>query len=96
MYLKVVEHPGVFEGRLAKLGGFLLELLDGALVNATALVDQVTGGGRLAGVDVANDHKGNMLQMTNFGVSLVGNAEELCRTSSRRAGCSNKPQCSKV
>lgn len=36
---------------------FLLELLDGTLVDTTALVDQVAGGGRLAGVDVAdNDH----------------------------------------
>lgn len=35
----------------------LLELLDGTLVDTTALVDQVTSGGRLAGVDVAdNDH----------------------------------------
>ena len=53
----------------------LLELLDGTLVNTTALVDQVcdvcesfcsasrgcagvltTGSGRLAGVDVADDH----------------------------------------
>ena len=38
------------------LSGFLLELLDGSLVNASALVDQVAGGGRLAGVDMANDH----------------------------------------
>ena len=36
--------------------GFLLELLDGTLVDATALVDEVAGGGRLAGVDMANDH----------------------------------------
>ena len=54
---------------------YLLELLDGTLVNTTALVDQVcemcesfcsswtgvvgvltTGSGRLAGVDVADDH----------------------------------------
>ena len=28
--------------------GFLLELLDGTLVDTTALVDQVTGGGGLA------------------------------------------------
>lgn len=35
---------------------FLLELLDGTLVDTSALVDQVTGGGRLAGVDVADDH----------------------------------------
>ena len=41
---------------LAGLLGLLLELLDGPLVDATALVDQVAGGGRLARVDVANDH----------------------------------------
>ena len=29
---------------------------DDTLVDATELVDQVTGGGRLAGIDVANDH----------------------------------------
>ena len=32
-----------------------LELLDGPLVNTSALIDQVAGGGRLAGVDVADD-----------------------------------------
>ena len=69
MYLKVVEHPGVFEGRLAKLGGFLLELLDGALVNATALVDQVTSGGRLAGIYVADHHKVDVnFFLRHFGV----------------------------
>jgi len=35
--------------------GLLLELLDGPLVNASALVDEVTSGGGLAGVHVAND-----------------------------------------
>ena len=40
--------------------GFLLELLDGTLVDTTALVDQVTSGGGLARVDVANDHKVKM------------------------------------
>jgi len=34
---------------------YLLELLDGTLVDTTALVDQVTGGGRLAGIDVADN-----------------------------------------
>lgn len=33
----------------------LLELLNGTSVNTTALVDQVTGGGGLAGVDVSDD-----------------------------------------
>ena len=40
--------------------GLLLELLDGPLVDATALVDQVAGGGRLARVDVADDHDVDM------------------------------------
>ena len=53
--LQLVKHPGVLEGSLAGLGRFLLELLDGPLVDTSALVDQVTGGGRLARVDVAND-----------------------------------------
>ena len=42
--LQLVEHPRVLEGRLADLGGLLLELLDGALVDAAALVDQVSSG----------------------------------------------------
>ena len=40
---------------------YLLELLDSTLVDTTALVDQVTGGGRLTGVDVSNDHNVNLL-----------------------------------
>ena len=40
---------------LARLLGLLLELLDGPLVNTTALVDQMTSGGGLARVDVADD-----------------------------------------
>jgi len=44
----------------AHLGGFLLELLDGALINTTALVDQVTGSGRFTGIDMANDNNVNV------------------------------------
>ena len=40
--------------------GLLFELLDGTLVDATALVDQMTSSGRLARVDVANDHNVDM------------------------------------
>merc|ERR1712244_185179 len=58
--LQLVQNPGVLEGTLAHLLGFLLELLNGTLVDTTALVDQVTGGGGLAGVDVANDHNVDM------------------------------------
>jgi len=53
--LQFIEDPRILEGTFAQLGGFLLELLDGTLVNSSALVDQVAGGGRLAGVDVADD-----------------------------------------
>lgn len=35
---------------------YLLELLDGPLIDTTALVDQMTGGGGFAGVDMADDH----------------------------------------
>ena len=58
--LQLVQHPGVLEGALAGLLGLLLELLDGPLVNSTALVDQMTSGGRLAGVDVADDNDVDM------------------------------------
>jgi hypothetical protein len=46
----------------------LLELLDGSLVDTTALVDQVTGSGRLARVDVADDDdvKVSLLLLTHF------------------------------
>merc|ERR1719282_476582 len=53
--LQFVKNPGVLEGSLARLGGFLLELLDSSLVDTSALVDQVTSGGGLAGVDVSDD-----------------------------------------
>jgi hypothetical protein len=39
---------------------YLLELLDGTLVDTTALVDQVTGGGRLTRVDVADNDDVNV------------------------------------
>jgi hypothetical protein len=35
--LEFVENPGVLEGRLAELGSLLLELLDGTLVDTSAL-----------------------------------------------------------
>jgi len=53
--LELVQHPGIFEGALAHLLGFLLELLDDTLVDATAFVDEMAGGGRLARVDVTDD-----------------------------------------
>merc|ERR1719334_2970580 len=65
--LKLVQHPGIFEGALAHLLGFLLELLDDTLVDATAFVDEMAGGGRLARVDVAdNDDVNVQLFFTHF------------------------------
>lgn len=53
--LEFVKNPGVLEGTLSELSSLLLELLDGTLVNTTTLVDHVTSGGRLAGIDVADN-----------------------------------------
>jgi len=65
--LEFVKHPGIFEGALAELSGFLLEFFDRTLVNTAALVNQVTGGGRLARVDVADNDDVNMnLFFTHF------------------------------
>ena len=53
--LELVKNPCVLEGGLAQFGGFLLELFNGSLVDTTTLVDQVTGGGGLSGIDVADN-----------------------------------------
>lgn len=45
----------ILERTLAKFSSLLLELLNGTLVDTTALVDQVTSGGGLAGIDVSDD-----------------------------------------
>ena len=53
------ESAEVCKGR-RKSVAYLLELLDGTLVDTTALVDQVTGGGRLTRVDVADNDDVNV------------------------------------
>jgi hypothetical protein len=58
--LEVIKDPGVLEGSLSELGGLLLELLDGTLVDTSALVDQVSGGGGLTGIDVSDNNKVNV------------------------------------
>ena len=45
----------ILERALSELSGFLLELFNRSLVNATALVDEMACGGRLAGIDVTDD-----------------------------------------
>jgi len=54
--LKLVEYPSVLERTFAHFGGFLLELFDSSLVDTTAFVDQVTGGGRFTGIDVTDNN----------------------------------------
>ena len=53
--LELVHDPSVLERGLSEIGGLLLELLDGSLVDTSALVDQVSGGGGFTSVDVSND-----------------------------------------
>ena len=47
----------ILEGTLAELSSFLLELFNGTLIDTTALVDEMSGGGGLAGIDVADNWK---------------------------------------
>merc|ERR1712002_618465 len=84
--LQLVQHPGVLEGTLAHLLGFLLELLDGTLVDTAAFVDQVTGGGGLARVDVANDHNVNMNLFLSHDASVIRNfATKISRCHERKS-----------
>jgi len=53
--LEFVQNPGVFEGTFTHFLGLLLELFDSSLIDTTALVDQVTGGGRFTGIDVTDN-----------------------------------------
>ena len=71
--LQLVKNPGVLEGSLAGLRGLLLELLDGSLVDTSALVDQVTSGGGLARVDVSNDNNVDMSLFLAHGELLKDN-----------------------
>jgi len=59
--LKFVQDPSVLEGSLSHIGGILLELLDGTLVDTSELVDQVSSGGGLSGVDVSDDDDVNVV-----------------------------------
>jgi len=68
--LEVVKHPSVLEGGLAHLGSFLLVLLNGTFVNATAFVDQVSSSCGLAGVDVANNDEGNVNLILGHGCGI--------------------------
>jgi len=77
--LELVKDPGILEGPLAQLSGFLLELLNSTLVDATALVDEMASGGRLAGVDVADNDNVDMslVFLTHFGGVEMRTAKRL-------------------
>merc|ERR1712048_799554 len=58
--LKLVRNPSIFERTFTGFGGFFLEFFDGSLIDTTAFVDQVTGGGRFTGIDVTDDDNVDM------------------------------------
>merc|ERR1719510_794421 len=80
--LQLVKHPGVLEGALAGLLGLFLELLDGPLVDTSALVDQMTSGGGLAGVDVSNDNDVDVSLFLTHGESSKTLRRFSCRSES--------------
>jgi len=70
--LQLVEDPGILEGALAHLLGFLLEFFDDTFVNTTAFVDEMAGRSRLARVDVTDDDDVNVeLFFSHFGLIVV-------------------------
>jgi hypothetical protein len=75
--LQLIENPSVLERSFTGFVSFLLELINSPLVNTTALVDQVTGGGRFARVDVTNDNKVDaILLFSHSGVFVLFDNEE--------------------
>jgi hypothetical protein len=58
--LHLIKDPGVLEGTLTNIVGFLLKTLNGTLINTTASVNEVTSGGRLTRIDVTNNDEINM------------------------------------
>ena len=70
--LEFVEDPSVFEGTFTHFLGFLLELFNSSLIDTTALVDQMTSGGRFTRVDMTNDNDVDMsLFFTHVGNSKI-------------------------
>jgi len=69
--LQLVQNPSVLEGTFTHLMGFLLELLDGSLVDTSALVDEVTGSSGFTGIDVADNDDVNMSLFFSHGGSKI-------------------------
>ena len=64
------------------LSGFLFELLDGSLVNAPAFVNQMTGGGGLSRIDMANDHNVDVYLFLSHDGLLI---RKYCKTSEKNS-----------
>ena len=58
--LLTIHKEGEGERRLTETLGLVLQFLHFTLIDSTELEDQVTGGGRLTGIDVSADHDGQM------------------------------------
>jgi len=58
--LELIKNPSVFEGTLTHFLGFLLETLDNTRIDTTASIDQVTSGGRLTRIYVADNDQVHM------------------------------------
>jgi len=69
--LKLVQNPSVLEGTFTHFMGFLLELLDGSLVDTSALVDEVTGSSGFTGIDVADNDDVNVSLFFSHGGSKI-------------------------
>merc|ERR1719369_453080 len=73
--LQFVKNPSILKGTLARFLGFLLELLNGSLINTSTLVDQVTCSGGLAGVYMTNYNNVDMsLLLSHFASSVRHNS----------------------
>ena len=70
----MVTYPCVLEGPLVHLSSLLLELLNHTLVNASQLVDKMSGGSGLAGVDMTNHHNVQMELLLSHGGNSVSAA----------------------
>jgi len=69
--LELIEHPRVLERALVHLSSLLLKALDHSLVDTPQLVDEMTSGSGLAGVDMSNDHDIDMrLLLSHFAKDL--------------------------
>lgn len=56
----------IFEGAFAKFSGFFLKLFNGTLVNATALVDEMSSGSGFARIDVSDDCDGQPMEQQQW------------------------------